>query len=63
MDRGMRQWDYNLEVKVIPGRESDEVFRLASVYNNRWLSLKNQILNFRKKKQKEKSVLSVEDLL
>ena len=63
MDRGFREWDYNLEVKVHPGYQDEEIFRLAAIYNSSWLPLKNQIHNYRRAKGDEKSVLSVDDLL
>ena len=63
MDKGLRDMDYNLEVKLDAYNKNDEVFRLARAFNIRWLPLKNQINNFRKSRQKEKSVISVDDIL
>jgi len=64
MDKAMRDWDYNFEVKSIQGRDDEEVFRLATAYNNRWLPLKAQIHSFRKQKgEGEKSVLSLDGIL
>ncbi|MBE7440697.1 MAG: ion transporter [Spirochaetales bacterium] len=63
MDKGMRYFDYNLEVRVPDHCAQDEVFQLARAYNARWLPLKNQINDFRKRKSGGKSVLSVDDLL
>lgn len=62
MDKGLRHWEYNLEVKLHEFYGSDEVFQLARAYNTRWLPLKNQIRAYRKEKEGEKSVLSVDDL-
>ena len=66
MDKGLREWSYNLEVRTLPGRDKEEVFRLAQVYNNRWLPLKSQIHSYRKTQggeTAEKSVLSLDGLL
>lgn len=64
MDRGLREWDYNLEVKVQPGREEEEIFRLARVYNSRWLTLKAQIQSFKKARgEGTKSVLNLDQIL
>ncbi len=62
MDKGLRHWEYNLEVKLSEYYMSDEVFQLAKAYNTRWLPLKNQIRAYRREKEGEKSVLSVDDL-
>ena len=62
MDRGLREMEYNLEVKLDAHNKHDEVFRLARAYNIRWLPLKNQILNYRKSHQDDSSVLSMKDL-
>lgn len=64
MDRGLREWDYNLEVKVQAGREEEEIFRLARVYNSRWLTLKSQIQSFKKARgDTSKSVLNLDQIL
>lgn len=63
MDKGLRHFDYNLEVRIPAHCAADEVFQLARAYNARWLPLKNQINDFRKRKSNEKSALSVDDLL
>ncbi len=63
MDRGLREMEYNLEVKLDEQNRNDEVFRLARAYNVRWLPLKNQIAMFRKRNQAEKSALTMKDLL
>ncbi len=63
MDKGFREWDYNLEVKVNQDYLHEEIFQLAQIYNARWLPLKNQVHNYRKSKGDVKSVLSVKDLL
>lgn len=62
MDKGLRHWEYNLEVKLSDYYMSDEIFQLAKAYNTRWLPLKTQIRSYRKEKESEKSVLSVDDL-
>ncbi len=62
MERGLREWDYNLEVKIPESHASEEVFKLARVFNDRWLPLKNQVLSFRRERHEEKSSISVNDL-
>ncbi len=64
MNRGLRQWEYNLEVRIPPELASEEVFQLAHAYNERWLSLKNQIRAFRRRRDagEEKSALSLDDV-
>ena len=62
MDRGLREMEYNLEVKLDSEHVDDEIYKLARAYNVRWLTLKNQIVNYRKKNQKEGSVLKIDDL-
>jgi len=64
MNKGFRNWDYNLTVKENENFASDEVFRLARAFNLTWLPLKNQIYSRRKKKMEEtqKSVLKMDDL-
>lgn len=62
MERGMREWDYNLEVKISESHSTEEIFKLARVFNDRWLPLKNQILSYRRDRNQEKSSISVNDL-
>lgn len=62
MDKGIRQWDYNLEVKVLDHYYDEEIYSLARSYNVRWLPLKSQIRRFKKEKTHEKSVLSMDGL-
>ena len=65
MDKGLRQWDYNLEVRVDQDHVYDEISQLAIVYNNRWMTLKNQIRAYRRAKDGgggEKSSLSLDDI-
>jgi len=64
MNKGFKDWDYNLQAKENPNFATDEVFQLAKTYNIKWLPLKNQIMNFRRKKknQTEKSVIKMDDL-
>ena len=67
MDKGLRQWDYNLEVRVQADHSHEEISQLARVYNDRWLTLKNQIRAYRKSRDAEaggeKSALSFDDIL
>jgi len=62
MEKGFREWEYNLEVKIPPHYSNDEVFKTAAQYNERWLPLKNQIFNHRKNKLQKKSDLKMTDL-
>jgi Ion transport protein len=64
MNRGLRQWEYNLEVRIPAELANEEVFQLAHAYNERWLSLKNQIRAFRRQRAgaEEKSALSLDDV-
>lgn len=64
MNRGLRQWDYNLEVRIPSELADEEVFQLAHAYNERWLSLKNQIRSYRRRRSgaEEKSALSLDDV-
>jgi hypothetical protein len=65
MDKGLRQWDYNLEVMVDKDHSHEEISELARVYNERWLTIKNQIRSYRKDRHadQEKSSLSMDDIL
>ncbi len=65
MDKGLRQWDYNLEVRVDKDHSHEEISELARVYNERWLTIKNQIRSYRKNRSsdQEKSSLSMDDIL
>ena len=66
MDKGLRNWDYNLEVRVDPDYANEEVFRLAKAYNERWLTIKNQIRSYRQSRGGEeasKSMLSMDDII
>jgi len=62
MEKGFREWEYNLEVKIPTHFSNDEVFKTAAQYNERWLPLKNQIYNHRKNKLQKKSDLKMTDL-
>jgi len=42
MRRGMAERDYNLEVLIPPGRDNDDVFELAALYNSVYLPLKDR---------------------
>ena len=42
MRRGMSEADYNLEVKIPQGRENDDVFDLAGLYNTVYLPMKDR---------------------
>ena len=43
MRRGLEETDYNLEVKVPERYETDDVFELAALYNEKFLPLKDRI--------------------
>lgn len=63
MAKGLRYSDYNLEVKIPENYKDDEIFELATVYNEKWLPLKSRILAVKERKSEEKSALSMDDLL
>jgi hypothetical protein len=42
MRRGMAESDYNLEVLIPPGKDRDDVFELAALYNSVYLPLKDR---------------------
>jgi len=42
MKRGMSEPDYNLQVKIREQYKEDEVFQLAALYNDEWLSVKDR---------------------
>jgi len=42
MRRGMAERDYNLEVLIPRGKETDDVFELAALYNSVYLPLKDR---------------------
>ena len=42
MLRGLREKSYNLEVRLPPGLEADDIFRLAEAYNDEYLPLKER---------------------
>lgn len=51
MNRGLRQWEYNLEVSFPRPRPArDEIYYLAQAFNERWLPLKEQIRDYRRRK-------------
>lgn len=65
MNKGLRYWDYNLEVRVDLDFEEDEIYSLAKAYNERWLTVKNQIRSYRMQKgggAEEKSAISLDDV-
>ena len=43
MRRGMAESDYNLEVRVPPAKDKDDVFELAALYNSVYLPLKDRV--------------------
>ena len=43
MERGFREKDYNLEVKIPEKYADDDVFRVAKLYNENYLPLKDRI--------------------
>lgn len=52
MDRGLRQWNYNLIVPEIRDRPEDEIAKLIHIYNQRWMPLKQRIVAYYEKKKK-----------
>ena len=66
MNKGLRNWEYNLEVSIVREYEDDEIYQLARAYNERWLVIKNQIRAYREAKggvAKAKSHISIDDIL
>ena len=66
MNKGLRNWDYNLEVSINENYADDEVFQLARAYNERWLVIKNQIRSYRESKGTHaggKSNISIDDII
>lgn len=59
MLKGMREKNYNLEVDIPRRYEKDDIFRLASEYNDRYLTLKARE---NEEKDEGESVLKMEDL-
>ncbi len=57
MRRGLEEVDYNLEVKVPEKYASDDVFRLAALYNEKFLTLKD-----RTQSEEGQSLLGVEEV-
>lgn len=43
MRRGMAESDYNLEVRIPPGKDKEDVFELAALYNSVYLPLKDRV--------------------
>jgi hypothetical protein len=42
MRRGMAEGDYNLEVRIPTGKDKDDIFELAALYNSVYLPLKDR---------------------
>ncbi|MBI3396005.1 MAG: ion transporter [Spirochaetia bacterium] len=63
MEKGLKDWDYNLEVKINRDHSTEEIYQLAHLFNTKWLPLKHQIHSYRRSKQQEKSAISVSDIL
>ena len=55
MERGFLERDYNLEVKIPEKYADDDVFRVAKLYNEHFLPLKD-----RTKTHEEKSLLDID---
>lgn len=65
MNKGFRDWNYNLAVKDSEVYSEEEVFEMARAYNHKWLPLKNQIRAYRQKKDggQEKSSIKLNDIV
>lgn len=59
--RGLKEKDYNLQVKIKEPFKEDEIFKLAEEYNENYLPLKSKIQQ--EEKAKKSTVLSMNDLL
>jgi hypothetical protein len=63
MYKGLKEWDFNLEVTVLDAYKDEEIFLLAESFNHRWLPLKARMSEIRKRKNVNKSKLSVADVM
>ncbi len=61
MYRGFTEDNYNLQIKIKKEYKEDEIYKLAEVYNDKWLPLKLKLKEEEKKKKESK--LSIDDLL
>ncbi len=61
MYRGMKEDKYNLQVKIKEEYKDDEIFKLAELYNEKWLPMKIKLQD--ENKAKKESNLSINDLL
>ncbi len=60
MDRGLRQWNYNLSIPEFRDRPQDEISKLANIYNRRWLPLKERIVAHYEKKKKDDAITAAD---
>lgn len=61
INRGLKEKDYNLQVKIPPQYKDDEIFKLANQYNENYLPQKLKLQE--QEKAKKSTVLSMNDLL
>ena len=61
MNKGFRDKDYNLQVKIRDEYKEDEIFELAEQYNDVWLPLKLKMQ--KEEREKKSTTLTMEDLL
>ncbi|MEK8023350.1 MAG: ion transporter [Candidatus Hydrogenedentota bacterium] len=62
MLKGLRNPDYNFEVRIREDLARDEIFQLARTFNEEWLPLKNRMRKAKGSESEEKSSLTMEDL-
>jgi hypothetical protein len=63
MRRGLEEPDYNLEVKIPPKYEADDIFRLAASYNEKYLPLKDRVQSREEESVIRLDIAEVSDIL
>jgi hypothetical protein len=64
MSRGVKEDNYNLEVKIREPYKDEEIFQLGKHYNEIWLPEKDMKLQQKQEKEKtNSSALSMDDFL
>ncbi|MCD6121742.1 MAG: ion transporter [Spirochaetales bacterium] len=63
MERGFREKDYNLEVKIPEKYADDDVFRVAKLYNEHYLPLKDRAENNEEKGLLDIGMQDIKDIL
>ncbi len=63
IERGMSEKDYNLEVKIPPAYRDDEVFKVAKLYNEVFLPLKDRCMIEEEKPALDLTMKDIQDIL